>query len=90
MQSALKLTTRVLPGKRIEFVAPELHEGDEVDVILVLPEPIALPEADEQTASRRYVPMVELVETIPSGPRLFESWADYDRFLQEEKDAWDR
>ena len=39
MASTLNLKTKVLPGKRIEITAPELNEGDIVEVQLTLPEP---------------------------------------------------
>ena len=35
MQAALKLTARVLPGKRSEFTAPELTEGEDVELIVL-------------------------------------------------------
>lgn len=31
VQTAIRLTTKVLPGKRIEVTAPELVEGDDVE-----------------------------------------------------------
>ncbi|MEN6625943.1 MAG: hypothetical protein ABFD69_06935 [Candidatus Sumerlaeia bacterium] len=37
MQDALHLKTTVLPGKRIELTDPQLSEGAEIDVFLVLP-----------------------------------------------------
>ena len=38
MQSALKVKTRVLPGKRVEVTAPELVEGEDVELIILKPE----------------------------------------------------
>lgn len=35
-QTAVQLTTKVLPGHRIEVAAPELPEGADVDVIVML------------------------------------------------------
>ncbi len=35
MQSALKLTTRVPAGKRVEFTAPELVEREDIELIVV-------------------------------------------------------
>src|SRR5438105_2471983 len=35
-QTAVKLTTTVLPGSRVEFIAPELPEGAEVDVFVMI------------------------------------------------------
>lgn len=37
MQSALHITTRVLPGNKIEVQLPPGSEGEEVDVFVVLP-----------------------------------------------------
>ncbi|WP_416670676.1 hypothetical protein [Egbenema bharatensis] len=37
MQSALHITTKVLPGNRIEIQLPALTEGEEVEVFVVLP-----------------------------------------------------
>lgn len=82
MQAALRLETTVLPGHRLEVSAPELPEGARVEVIVVLP---------QQPAPRR-LSMVEFLETLPPGPspRCFPSWEEYERHLQEEKDAWER
>ena len=35
MHSALHLQSTVLPGRRIEVTAPELSEGDTVDLIII-------------------------------------------------------
>lgn len=35
MQATLHLKTRVLPGKRIEITAPELQEGESVEVLVM-------------------------------------------------------
>ena len=37
MQAALKMKTRVLPGKRVEVTAPELVEGEDVELIILKP-----------------------------------------------------
>ena len=34
MQAALKVTTRVLPGKKVEFTAPELIDGEAIELIV--------------------------------------------------------
>ena len=82
MQAALRLETTVLPGHRLEVSVPELPEGAWVEVIVVLP---------QQPAPRR-LSMVEFLETLPPGPspRCFPRWEEYERHLQEEKDAWER
>jgi len=45
MQSALRLQTVVLSGGRIEVTAPELPEGGQIELIILVPEhtPIELP-----------------------------------------------
>lgn len=80
MQSALRMETTVLPGHRLEISAPELPEGAKVEVIVVLPE----------KPQPRRMSMLEFIETLPPGPRAFPTWEEYEKFLQEEKDAWER
>ena len=80
MQTTLRLETIVLPGHRLEVSAPELPEGVKVEVIVVLP---AKPEPQFKSA-------LDFLESLPPGPRAFKTWEEYERHLQEEKDAWDR
>jgi len=58
----------------------QLPEGARVEVNVVLPE----------TTERRRISMLELVESLPPGPRAFPTWEEYERHLQEEKNAWER
>jgi hypothetical protein len=80
MQQTLRMETTILPGHRLEISAPELPEGARVEVIVVLP---------EATPSCR-ISMLELLESLPPGPRAFPTWDEYERHLQEEKNAWER
>jgi hypothetical protein len=80
MQAALRITTRVLPGNRIEITAPGLTEGAPVDVFLVLPETPASPCRS----------VLEFLDSLPPGPRLFKTSEEADRYLREERDTWDR
>jgi hypothetical protein len=80
MQAALRLETTVLPGHRLEISAPELPDGAKVEVIVVLPEK---PEP-------RFGSALEFLESLPPGPRAFPTWEEYERFLEEEKNAWER
>ncbi|NJL64112.1 MAG: hypothetical protein HC903_22620 [Methylacidiphilales bacterium] len=41
MQPALRITTKVLPGNKIEIEIPEAEIGDRVDVFVILPEKAA-------------------------------------------------
>ena len=80
MQAALRLETTVLPGHRLEISAPELPDGAKVEVIVVLP---GKPEP-------RFGSALEFLESLPPGPRAFKTWEEYERHLQEEKNAWER
>jgi hypothetical protein len=78
MQPALHLTTKVLPGKKIEIEIPEGEIGDTVDVFIVLPE--------KPKAKKRSV--LELIEESRSR-NILRSAEDIDRQLREERDSWD-
>ncbi len=80
MQAALRMETTVLPGHRLEISAPELPEGAKVEVIVVLPEP----------SRPQFGPALEFLESLPTGPRAFKTWEEYERHLQEERNSWDR
>jgi hypothetical protein len=80
MQSALRTETTVLPGHRVEISTPEFPEGARVEVIVILP---SAPAPDRTS-------MLELLQSLPPGPRAFSTWEEYARFLQEEKNAWER
>jgi hypothetical protein len=79
MQSALRMETTVLPGHRLEINAPELPEGATVEVIVVLPAP-----------SPKRQSMLEFLATLPPGPLLFKTPEEANRYLQEERDSWER
>jgi hypothetical protein len=81
MQTALRLEAVVLPGHRLEVQSPELPEGATVEVFVVLPSSPAAPARQS---------MLDFVKSLPPGPVLFDTPADADRFLREERDAWER
>ena len=78
MQSALRITTKVLPGNKIEIEIPEAEIGDSVDVFVILPEKTEL----------KHRSVLDIIEESrrrhPS--RTAE---DIDRQLQEERLSWD-
>ena len=80
MQATLRIQTTVLPGKRIEVTAPELHEGARVEVIVVLPE----------VPAARFGSALEFLESLPPGPRAFKTWELCEQHLREERDSWER
>ncbi len=85
MQTALKVTTHVLPGHRVEIVAPELAEEKSVEVFVVMPEaaPAAL------TATTR-MSLLEFLDSLPPGPRSAPTWEEIERDLQEDRNSWNR
>jgi hypothetical protein len=81
MQTTLRMEATVRPGHRLEITNPELPDGATVEVIVVVPE----------DPNPRRMSMLEFLETLPTGPspRCFPTWEEYERHLQEEKDAWE-
>lgn len=79
MQSALRITTQVLPGNKIEIQIPQAEIGDNVDVFVILP---------EKTESKRRS-VVELIEQIRSERPSFRTTEDIDKQLKEERESWD-
>ena len=79
MQPALHLKATVLPGGKIEVTDPQLPCGESVDVFVLLPESsgTARPSA------------LDVLAKAP-GHRLFRTAKEVDRYLQEERAAWDR
>ncbi|MEH2141781.1 hypothetical protein [Nostoc sp.] len=72
------LTTKILPGNKIEIEIPEAEIGDSVDVFVILP---------EKPASKRGS-VLELIEQARS-KHAFRTTEDIDRQLQQERDSWD-
>jgi hypothetical protein len=79
MKAALRITTTVLPGSKIEITDPGLVVGEPVDVIVV-------------THSRVRRKKRTVMDIIESGrlPRRTTSPEDVDRRIQEERSSWDR
>jgi hypothetical protein len=78
-QPALHIRTEVLPGHRIEITAPELQEGESVDVFLI-----------PQQATEPRPSIAEFLASLPAGPRLFKTADEVDKYLEEERHSWDR
>ena len=77
---ALHVLTRVQTGNRVEITAPELQEGQGVEVFV-----IPLPYEGQGRMSP-----LDLLDRLPPGPRSAPTWDDIERPFQEERDAWDR
>ncbi len=80
MESALRIRTAVLPGHRIELCSPQLPEGNTVEVIVVLPE----------APATRKPRALDLLRSLPPGPRSARTWDELERAYREERNAWDR
>ena len=78
MQSAIRITTKVLPGNKVEIQLPSGSVGEEVEVFVILPEKPKL--------GRRRV--LELLEEIHSR-HTSRTIEEIDRELQSERDSWD-
>lgn len=78
MQSALRITTKVLPGNKIEVQLPPGSEGEEVDVFIVLPE--------KSQAERRNV--LKIIEEARKR-HASRTAEDIDQQLRVERDSWD-
>lgn len=85
MQTALRVTTHVLPGHRVEIIAPELTDGDAVEVFVVMSRPAEPPSEVPARGS-----VWELIHSLPPGPRSAPTWEEIERTLHEDRDAWDR
>jgi hypothetical protein len=79
MQAALRVTTTVHEGGRIEVIDPQLPSGEAVDVIVLLPEASSIP--------RRSI--LDVLAEAP-GQTLFQTPADVEAYVQEERGAWGR
>ena len=78
MQAALRVITKILPGNKIEIEIPEGEIGEDIEVIVMLPE--------KPTASKR-----RALEILDAAHKLgpFRSVEEIDRDLQMERDSWD-
>ena len=82
MQTALKTTTKVLVGGKVEIVAPQLPANELVEVIIIFP----IAQESLTTPVKRSV--MDILRESP-GHRIFKTAADVDRYLMEEHNAWD-
>jgi hypothetical protein len=80
MQSAIRITTRVLPDGKIEVQLPPESAGDEVEVFIVLPEK---PVVQRLSA-------IDIINQPREHQKLFKTSEEVDRYLQAERDSWER
>ena len=80
MQNAYHTTATVLPGSRIEVAAPELREGDRVQVVVI--------SAPNPATAKPRPSALELIRSL-NGHRLFQSGEEVDKHINEERDSWE-
>lgn len=71
-------------GSRLEISAPQLREGDVVEVIVLLPE--NSPQAKTAQSSSG---VLDFLDGLPDGPRSYPSWEEFEHQFQEQRNSWD-
>lgn len=77
-QTALHITTQILPGNKIEVQADDFAVGETVEVFVISSQ-------KEPQASR---PVMEILGQLP-GRRLFQTSSEADQYLQQERASWE-
>jgi hypothetical protein len=80
MQSAIHLKTKILPGRKIELELPQATEGEDVEVIVIMPSP-------KPSQSRPSV--IDILDEIHRRRPHGRTTEEIDSSLQAERDAWD-
>jgi hypothetical protein len=77
----VRVTTRVLPGRRIEISAAELREGQDVEVTI---ETVELAKHSPRKG------ILDFINTLPPSTKSAEEWAEFEKEFRQERDSWDR
>lgn len=80
MQSAIRITTRVLPDGKLELQLPPDSAGDEVEVFIVLPEKPVTP----------VLSAIDIINQPREHQKLFKTAEEVDQYLRAERDSWER
>jgi hypothetical protein len=78
METTLHVRTTVLPGHKIELIAPAMPVGNLVDVTVEI-----APAAGGRAS------VLEILEALP-GQSLLKTSRDADEYLKGERDSWER
>lgn len=81
MQTALRMTTKVHTGGKIELTVPQLPVEEMIEVILLFP-------LIESASTLRLKRSVVDILAEASGHRVFQTVDDVDHYLHEEHGAW--
>ena len=78
MQSAIRITTKVLAGNKLEIQVPPGSVGEEVEVFVIIPEKL-------QGGRRKVLALLTEIR----GRHVSRTVEEIDRELQEERNSWD-
>ena len=83
----VRISTTVQAGGRICFFAPDLAQGERVDVVVVRrpTDSISGDGSDPEPHAA-----MDYILSLPPRKRTAEEWALIEREFQEDRDAWDR
>lgn len=81
-QTMIRVKTKVLSGSRVEFTAPELAEGTNIELI-VMPE-----EPTEETPPQQFANVMEFLKSLPPSKLTMEDWERIEESIREEKNSW--
>ncbi len=73
-------TVPVLTWHRLLIVAPELMDGDWVDVVV----------SSTSTTAQSATGLLEFIDSLPPGPRAASDWNEFEPQLREDRESWDR
>ena len=71
---------QVMPGHRVELVAPELNDGEWEEVVV---------RADADLPATK-TNVLAVIDSLPAGPRAVADWDAYDRLFQQERESWEQ
>ena len=80
MQTALRMTTTVHAGGKVEFIVPQAAQEETLEIIVLFPE-------HRLAAARPKRSVMDILNDAP-GNRLFRTADDVDAYLEEERNAW--
>lgn len=80
MQTALRMTTTVHAGGKVEFIVPQAAQEETLEIIVLFPE-------HRLAAARPKRSAMDILNDAP-GNRLFRTADDVDVYLEEERNAW--
>lgn len=83
------LRAKVLEGGRVIVQSPDLKEGDDVEVILLSNGATAKPTGQSGEPQLTRENLMEFLDGLP-GQRLFKTPEDVKKYMDEERDSWER